>query len=157
MTSAPGTDESTRRRGGAFEAAEPSLAWILGGYGLPQTIDPARQALVWDGGTRTYAELRSNALALAAAMRDRGLVDGDRVVSHLFNRGEILELYFACAVAGLTLSHTSRMSDGSSPWSSSVPPRDLSNVPITSSFGLSQRPRPYARVTTLAAAISARA
>lgn len=88
---------------GAFGAAEPSLAWILGGYGPPQTIDPNDQALVWEGGTRTYAELRSNALALAGAMRARGLADGDRVVSHLFNRGEVFEIYFACAFAGLTV------------------------------------------------------
>lgn len=103
MTSEAETSGNAVFSSGAFGAAEPSLAWILGGYGPPQTIDPAGQALVWEGGTRTYAELRSNALALAGAMRARGLADGDRVVSHLFNRGEILEIYFACAFAGLTL------------------------------------------------------
>lgn len=87
----------------AFAAPATSVAWLLGGYGLPQTADPTASALVWEGGSRTYAELRSDALALATAFRDRGLRRGDRVACHLFNRGETFEIYFACAFAGLTL------------------------------------------------------
>lgn len=98
-------ESSTHRPAGtgAFTTATPSLAWLLGGYGPPQAIDPDRAALVWETGTRTYAELRANALGLANALRRHGLQDGDRVVTHLFNRGEVFEVYFACAYAGLTL------------------------------------------------------
>ncbi len=70
---------------------------------MPQPVDPARTALVWEGGTRTYRELREHALGLAAALRAHGLRHGDRVVTHLFNRGEVFEIYFACAFAGLTI------------------------------------------------------
>jgi fatty-acyl-CoA synthase len=66
-------------------------------------VEPTRTALVWEQGSRTYAELRANVLSLASALRSAGLRSGDRVVTHLFNRGEIFEIYFACAFAGLTI------------------------------------------------------
>ena len=86
----------------AFESAAPSVAWILGADSLPGHIDPGHTALKWGTTTRTYAELRARSLALAGALRARGLERGDRVVAHVLNRGETFELYFACAYAGLT-------------------------------------------------------
>lgn len=88
---------------GVVTDAGQSIAWMLGGYGAPEPVDPSRTALVWEGGTRTYGELRDHALRLAAALRAQGLKDGDRVVTHLLNRGEVFEVYFACAFAGLTI------------------------------------------------------
>ena len=82
-----------------------TLGWtvssILGDSGPQALHAPEKLALVWDTGTRTYEQLRKRALALASTFRDMGLVTGDRVASLLFNRGEIFELYFACAYAGL--------------------------------------------------------
>ncbi|TDB88728.1 hypothetical protein E1264_10425 [Actinomadura sp. KC216] len=103
MSDVIGSPAGLHAGAGVFTAAEPSVAWMLGGYGPPQPIAPSRTAMIWEGGTRTYAELRAHALALASALREHGLETGDRVVSHLFNRGEVFEIYFACAFAGLTL------------------------------------------------------
>ena len=75
---------------------------ILGDFG-PQALQrPDKPALVWEHGSRTYGELRDRALRLAAALRAMGLETGDRVATLLLNRGEIFEIYFACAYAGLT-------------------------------------------------------
>lgn len=75
---------------------------ILGDFG-PQALQrPDKLALVWENGSRTYGELRHRALRIAAALRGMGLETGDRIATLLFNRGEIFELYFACAYAGLT-------------------------------------------------------
>ncbi len=87
----------------AFESSEPTVAWLLGGAGLPATCDPDATALIWEGGERTYGELRRRALSLAQSFTALGLVKGDVVMTRLFNRGETFELYFACAYAGLTL------------------------------------------------------
>ncbi|TGP18198.1 MULTISPECIES: AMP-binding protein [unclassified Mesorhizobium] len=75
---------------------------ILGDYGPQALQQPDKVALVWENGSRTYAQLRERALRLAAALRGMGLQTGDRVATLLFNRGETFELYFACAYAGLT-------------------------------------------------------
>ncbi len=80
-----------------------SLATLLGETSLSAAARPDHVALVWEDGQRTFVELRANALRLAAALRARGLTDGDRVATFLMNRGETFELYFACAYAGLTL------------------------------------------------------
>jgi acyl-CoA synthetase (AMP-forming)/AMP-acid ligase II len=82
----------------------PAVADILGVAALPGHIDPGHTALIWEQGTRTYAELRDRALRIATGLRSRGLSIGDRVVAHLLNRGETFELYFACAYAGLTFA-----------------------------------------------------
>jgi fatty-acyl-CoA synthase len=79
-----------------------SVSILLGDTALQAAATPDRVALLWEDGQRTYAELRENALRLAAALRARGCRDGDRVASLLMNRGETFELYFACAYAGLT-------------------------------------------------------
>lgn len=86
-----------------FESSDPTVAWILGGSGLPAGIEPDHLALLWEGGERTYAQLRQRALSLAQSFTDLGLKPGDTVVSHLFNRGDTFEIYFACAYAGMTL------------------------------------------------------
>jgi fatty-acyl-CoA synthase len=81
----------------------PSVTWILGVDQLPAHIDADRPALLWGRHRRTYGELRERALRLAAGLRGLGCKPGDRVGSFLLNRGEIFELYFACAYAGVTL------------------------------------------------------
>lgn len=82
-----------------------TLGWtvssILGDAGPQALHQPDKLALVWEAGSLTYRQLRTRALKLAAALRGMGLETGDRVASLLFNRGEIFELYFACAYAGL--------------------------------------------------------
>ena len=85
-----------------FGSSEVSVAWMLGADSLPSHVDPEHPALIWEAETRTYAELRARALALARSLRAGGAVPGDRVAAHLLNRGETFELYFACAYAGLT-------------------------------------------------------
>lgn len=83
-----------------------TLGWtvssILGDSGPQALHDPEKLALVWENGALTYGQLRERALRLAGALRSIGLQTGDRVASLLFNRGEIFELYFACAYAGLS-------------------------------------------------------
>jgi len=86
-----------------FASSEVSVAWMLGADSLPGHVDPEHPALIWGSEERTYGQLRSRALALAAALRAKGAVPGDRIGAHLLNRGETFELYFACAYAGLTL------------------------------------------------------
>ncbi|GAC1046150.1 class I adenylate-forming enzyme family protein [Sinorhizobium sp. 22678] len=82
-----------------------TLGWtvssILGDTGPQVLHQPEKLALVWEHGALTYGQLRSRALKLAGAFRAAGLQTGDRVASMLYNRGEIFELYFACAFAGL--------------------------------------------------------
>ena len=51
----------------------------------------------------TFGELRDRADRLAAALRHRGLVPGDRVVVFLANRVEFVDLFLACVRAGLVL------------------------------------------------------
>tara|TARA_R110002020_G_scaffold75315_16_gene191807 strand:+ start:15322 stop:16923 length:1602 start_codon:yes stop_codon:yes gene_type:complete len=80
-----------------------NVSWLLGLESLPGHVDPDSAALQWTGGSRTYAQLRASAISLADSLSRAGLLPGDRVASHLFNRGETFELYFACAYAGLTL------------------------------------------------------
>lgn len=85
-----------------FSSPEVSVAWLLGGETLPASVDPDQDAVVWDGGRLTYRELKQSALSLARSFADLGLEAGDVVLSHLHNRGEILQIYFACAYAGMT-------------------------------------------------------
>ncbi|MET3524011.1 class I adenylate-forming enzyme family protein [Mesorhizobium abyssinicae] len=89
--------------GRTFASSETSVAWLLGGEGLPAGIDPAKEALTWVGGSLSYAELRRSALAMARALRESGLRVGDTVLCHMFNRGEMFQVYFACAFAGLRM------------------------------------------------------
>lgn len=94
-----------KRPGGVetFGSSDISVAWLLGAEALPNPVDPGRAAVVWEGGALTYSELRQQSLAMAKSLRDSGVQTGETIVSHLFNRGEIFILYFACAYAGITL------------------------------------------------------
>ncbi|MDF2617932.1 MAG: lcfB3 [Xanthobacteraceae bacterium] len=76
---------------------------ILGEYSAQALHQPGKTALVWEHGSRTYGELRERARRLAGAIRAAGLQTGDRVAALLYNRGEMFELYFAAAFAGVTL------------------------------------------------------
>jgi fatty-acyl-CoA synthase len=83
-----------------------TLGWtvssILGDFAPQAFHDTDKTALIWEDGSRTYGELRDRARRLATGFRAMGLETGDRVATLLFNRGEIFEVYFACAYAGLT-------------------------------------------------------
>lgn len=79
------------------------MAWLLGTAGLPAHLDPEKPALKWAGTALSFWSLRDRALRLASSLRAGGLDPGDRVGTYLLNRGEIIELYFACAYARLTL------------------------------------------------------
>jgi fatty-acyl-CoA synthase len=67
-------------------------------------VTPARVAIEHRGGTTTYAELDARSERLAGALVRLGLRRGDRVASLTGNRPEHVELFFACAKAGLVLA-----------------------------------------------------
>ncbi len=83
-------------------SSSPNVAWILGQPGFPAAARDSHVALLWEGHELSYGDLRSRAQQLATGLRELGLSEGDRVASMLYNRGEVFELYFACAYAGLT-------------------------------------------------------
>jgi fatty-acyl-CoA synthase len=58
-------------------------------------VRPHSVALVWDGGSRTYAELLERVNALAAALSDQGVREGDVVALLLQNRPQLIELIYA--------------------------------------------------------------
>ncbi|WP_022930545.1 class I adenylate-forming enzyme family protein [Patulibacter americanus] len=64
---------------------------------------PERVAIRCDGEATTYGTLDARSERLAAGLRARGLVPGDRVASLTANRPEHVELLLACAKAGLAL------------------------------------------------------
>ncbi len=69
------------------------------------THKPDHPALVWepadgDGRTWTYAELRTATEGLAAGLRDRGIVPGDKVLIHAENCPEMLLAWLACGTVG---------------------------------------------------------
>ncbi|CAN5717775.1 ATP-dependent acyl-CoA ligase [soil metagenome] len=66
---------------------------------------PDHPALVWEptddsGRTWTYAELRQATEQLAAGLRDRGIVPGDKVLIHAENCPEMLLAWLACGTVG---------------------------------------------------------
>jgi fatty-acyl-CoA synthase len=67
-------------------------------------VTPARIAIEHRGEPTTYAELDARSERLAAALLRLGLGPGDRVASLTGNRPEHVELFFACAKAGLVLA-----------------------------------------------------
>lgn len=87
-------------------ASAVSAASILGWHGLPGGVRADAPALTWGTHHRTYGQLRARAQSLAHAFHVAGARPGDRVLVHLPNRGEIFEVYFACAYAGLTVVPT---------------------------------------------------
>jgi fatty-acyl-CoA synthase len=76
--------------------------------------------VVYDVGTGrrwTWAALHDDSLAWAAALRDRGVGEGDRVAVLAFNRGETLALLFAAAELGAILVPLNwRLSAGELAW-----------------------------------------
>lgn len=93
---------ATNRIAPVFDSSDVSVAWLLGTAGFPCGVDPDKAALRWAGGGLSYHQLRDRALSLAGGLIDIGLGSGERVATVLPNTGEIFELYFACAYAGLT-------------------------------------------------------
>ncbi len=83
-----------------------SVGSLLGVRGAPSSVDVDKVALRWDDTERTYGELKARAQSLARSLHERGIRRGQSVVVHLSNRGETLELYFACAYAGLSFVPT---------------------------------------------------
>lgn len=61
---------------------------------------PEREALVWEGGSWTYAELRAAALTAAGALAARGIGAGDRVALVLRNGPEFVAAHLAIAWLG---------------------------------------------------------
>jgi fatty-acyl-CoA synthase len=67
-------------------------------------VTPARVAIEYGGERITYAELDARSEALACALLRLGHSRGDRVASLTGNSPEHVELFFACAKAGLVLT-----------------------------------------------------
>src|ERR1700754_1233953 len=67
-------------------------------------VTPARVAIEHGAEMTTYAALDERSERLAAALAGLGLRRGDRVASLTPNRPEHVELFFACAKAGLVLA-----------------------------------------------------
>jgi fatty-acyl-CoA synthase len=64
---------------------------------------PGRVAIDYDGRLVTYAELEDGSDRLAAAFAEAGLRRGDRVATLTGNSPEHVQVFFACAKAGLIL------------------------------------------------------
>ncbi|HEY5103986.1 MAG TPA: AMP-binding protein [Acidimicrobiales bacterium] len=67
-------------------------------------LTPHRIAIEFRGLEISYGELENGSNKLAASLLHHGLVPGDRVATLTENRPEHVELFFACAKAGLTLA-----------------------------------------------------
>jgi fatty-acyl-CoA synthase len=67
------------------------------------SVAPDRPAIVFEGESIPYGELEARVEQLAAALRARGVVTGDRVAVLLSNRPEFVVAMFACARAGALL------------------------------------------------------
>lgn len=67
-------------------------------------VTPARTAIEHGEERITYAELDARSEALACALLRLGISHGDRVASLTTNSPEHVELFFACAKAGLVLT-----------------------------------------------------
>ena len=87
---------------------------------------PEKPALVADGRSWSYAELREAALRLARALQDAGLERGDRVVIFMDNTARVrdLDLRHACSPAASSSSPTRRRRPTSSRtcWRTARPP-----------------------------------
>jgi fatty-acyl-CoA synthase len=92
--------ESARR------ATEPSSGDLTLGRWVRDRalVTPARIAIEHRGEPTTYADLDARSERLADALLRLGLRRGDRVASLTGNRPEHVELFFACAKAGLVLA-----------------------------------------------------
>jgi fatty-acyl-CoA synthase len=92
--------ESSRRRTGRSPGEFTLGRWIRD----RALVSPARIAIEHGGEPTTYAELDARSERLADALLRLGLRSGDRVASLTANRPEHVELFFACAKAGLVLA-----------------------------------------------------
>jgi acyl-CoA synthetase (AMP-forming)/AMP-acid ligase II len=63
-------------------------------------LHPDKTALVFEGETRTTAELDERANRLANALAERGVGHGDKVALLLYNRLEVVEAFFGCQKLG---------------------------------------------------------
>ena len=93
-------------------SAWPDLLFTLPELNYPDQLNAAavllgeprfeeRACVVGEGGTWTYAELRSRAEAVAAALVDEeGLVPGNRVLLHGPNSPELIACWFGILLAG---------------------------------------------------------
>lgn len=80
-------------------ADRPNSVWEL--FAAAAADHPEQEALVGEQGSRTYAELEQRAKRIAAGLVQSGLEKGERVGVLLGNRFEFIEIYLACAHAGL--------------------------------------------------------
>lgn len=90
------------------------IGWLLD---LQAERRAAHPAVVWEpfeGSSQrwTYAELRDEVDAVAAAMAERGITAGDRVLLHLDNCPELLIAWLACARVGAVAVTTNTHSAG---------------------------------------------
>src|SRR3954467_4578389 len=93
-------------------SAWPDLVFTLPELAYPERLNAAtallgvpefaqRPSVVGEGATWTYAELRSHAEAVAAALvREEGLVPGNRVLLHGPNSPELIACWFGILLAG---------------------------------------------------------
>ncbi|MEZ5093094.1 AMP-binding protein [Nocardioides sp.] len=82
------------------------LAWgagPAGGFLATALREPDRTALVDDRGSLTFAELRDRSAALAAALADRGVGEGDRVAVLCRNHRGFVETTVAASLLGADL------------------------------------------------------
>jgi acyl-CoA synthetase (AMP-forming)/AMP-acid ligase II len=63
-------------------------------------LRPEHTALIFEGTSRTYAELEDRAERLAGALAARGVGHGDKVALLLYNRLEVVEAWFGCQKLG---------------------------------------------------------
>ena len=99
----------------AHDHLPPRSAWpdlLLEGLSYPDELNAAavllgeprlepRACVVGESGTWTYAELRSHAEAVAAALAGKaGLVPGNRVLLHGPNGPELIACWFGILLAG---------------------------------------------------------
>lgn len=83
---------------------------------------PARIAVRYQGREWSYADFRQRTLRCAQHLQSMGIARGDRVVVHLPNRPEVLEVFFACSRLGAICV----------PASSVLKPRQLIHILIDS-------------------------
>ncbi len=77
----------------------PGSVWQM--FADTASAHPDQDALVGDEGRITYAQLAERAACIAAGLLDAGLEPGERVALLMGNRFAFVEVYLACACAGL--------------------------------------------------------
>jgi fatty-acyl-CoA synthase len=100
------TSPTTPARVAARRAPQRSSGELTLGHWIRDRaiVTPARVAIEYGEERITYAELDARSEALTCALLRLGLRRGDRVASLTSNSPEHVELFFACAKAGLVLT-----------------------------------------------------